>query len=139
MPWLFYSLALVSLLSTGQIVRAAEMTAECPSRIPGTVVKQNQPIDGWTVKVAEQLHLSGSGMLAGAPETETYLVPSRQTKDTHTYGFNKGDGERWLWCRYGGAGGVELAKRLDDKATTCTITNKTKKRENTMTASVSCW
>lgn len=84
------------------------------------------------------MHLSGSGMMAGAPETKSYLVPQKQTKDTHTYGFERGHRERWFWCSYGGAGGVELARRLDDKAISCTITNKTKRPENTLSATVQC-
>ena len=76
-------------------------------------------------------------MLAGAPETKTYLVPQKDTKTAQTYAFSTGDGERWFWCSYSGAGGVQLARKLDDKATTCTITSK-KKADNTLSASVAC-
>lgn len=117
---------------------AADMNASCPLRLPGTVVKADKPVEGWVTTVAEQLHLTGAGMLTGAPETKTYLVPQKDTKTAQTYSFSKGDGERWLWCSYGGAGGVELARKLDDKAATCTITSKTTKPNNILSASVVC-
>ncbi len=116
---------------------ATDMSGSCPLRIPGSAVKPDKPVAGWTTTVAEQLHLSGAGMLAGAPETKTYLVPKKDTKTAQTYSFRAGEGERWLWCAYG-AGGVELVRKLDDKVTSCTITTKTKKRENTLSASVVC-
>lgn len=117
---------------------AAEMTASCPSRIPGNVVKPNQALNGWTTTVAEQLHLSAAGMLAGPPDTKAYLVPQKRTEHTHMYTFEVGSGERWFWCSYGSAGGVELARRLDDRATRCTITSRTRKLDSTMSAAVVC-
>lgn len=132
-------LALVSTaIWSGGNVLAAEMNASCPMRIPGSVVKPDKPVEGWTTTVAEQLHLTAAGILAGAPQTKTYLVPQKDTKTVQTYSFSEGDGERWLWCSYGGAGGVELARKLDEKATSCTIISKMKKPERTLSASVQC-
>lgn len=130
------AMAGVALWSPGHAL-AGDMSASCPLRLAGTVVKADKPVEGWITTVAEQLHLTGAGMLAGAPETKMYLVPQKDTKTTQTYAFSKGEGERWLWCSYGGAGGIELARKLDDKATTCTITSK-KKADNTLSASVAC-
>jgi hypothetical protein len=74
-------------------------------------------------------------MMGGAPETETYLMPDKRAKGRQTFEFDKGDDERWLWCMYGS---MRLVHRLDDKATSCTITTKTKKPENNLSASVVC-
>jgi hypothetical protein len=138
-----YSSALMQVSIVGAVhftaghALAAGMSVSCPLRIPGNVVKADKPVEGWTTTVAEQLHLSGAGMLAGAPATKTYLVPQNDTRTAQTYSFTQGDGERWVWCSYGG-GSVELARKLNDKATSCTITTKTTKADNTFSASVVC-
>lgn len=74
-------------------------------------------------------------MMDGAPETESYRMPDKEAKGEQTFEFAKGDGERWLWCMYGG---MRLARRLDDRATTCTITTKTRKPEDNLSAVVVC-
>lgn len=113
---------------------AGDMAAECPSILSEEVLKPGRPVPGW-VTVPSQQHLLAAGMMAGAPETETYLVPDRNTKNEQTFEFTKAEGQRWLWCGYGG---VRLARRLNDKATSCTITFKTKKPELFVSASVVC-
>jgi hypothetical protein len=113
---------------------AGDMTAECPGMVKEDVLKPGTPVAGWQT-VPSQQHLVGAGMMGGAPETETYLVPDQQANGKQTFEFAKGDGERWLWCLYGG---MRLVHRLDDKAVSCTITTKTKKPENNLSASVQC-
>ena len=77
-------------------------------------------------------------MMSGEPATRTYLVPQKSREDSQTYHFDRGDGERWLWCSYGGAGGVQLARKLDPSVTSCTVSIKNKKPENTLSAAVTC-
>ena len=74
-------------------------------------------------------------MMDGAPETESYRMPDKESKGKQTFEFAKGEGQRWLWCLYGG---MRLAKRLDDNAVTCTVATKTKKPENTVMSAVTC-
>lgn len=111
---------------------AGDMHAECPTRIPEESIKPDQPIPGW-ITTPSQMHLQGAGMMAGAPETATYLVPDKNTKEKQTFEFDKGDGQRWLWCNYGG---VKLSRQLDEKATSCTLTFKKQKRDGVPTLTV---
>jgi hypothetical protein len=113
---------------------AGDMTAECPGILKEDVLKPGRVVAGW-VTVTNQQHLIGAGMMSGAPETEAYLMPDKETKGKQTFEFTSGDGQRWLWCLYGG---VRLAHRLDDKATSCTITTKTRKPELFVSAVVQC-
>jgi hypothetical protein len=113
---------------------AGDMAAECPGILTEDVLTPGRPVVGW-VTVPNQQHLLTAGMMAGAPETETYLIPEKNTKEKQTFEFAKGDGQRWLWCGYSG---VTLARRLDDKATSCAITFTTKKPENNLSATVLC-
>jgi hypothetical protein len=114
---------------------AADMTAECPGIIPATAIKPDKAVTGWETVVPGQMHLRGAGMMAGKPETKMYLVPDKDAKGVQTFGFVKGDGERWMWCDYGV---VELARKLDDGATSCVITTKIKKPELFVSATVAC-
>ncbi len=131
---LFALITFAGAFSGGATAFAGDMFATCPGIIKADVLRPGTPVVGWQT-VPSQQHLMGAGMMAGAPETETYLVPDNETKTTQTFRFAMGDGERWLWCMYGG---MRLARRLDDKATICTITTKTKKPENNRSASVQC-
>ena len=74
-------------------------------------------------------------MMAGPPEAQTYLVPNKTSQNSQTFEFDKGDGQRWLWCGYSGA---RLARRLDDRVSSCTITLKRKMPESFLSASVAC-
>lgn len=113
---------------------AAALRAECPGIIPANAIKADKPVLEWVTVVPGQLHLKGAGMMAGAPDTKTYLVPHKATKETQMFEFAKGD-ERWAWCDYGA---VELFRKLDDSATMCTITTKTRKPEFFISALVQC-
>jgi hypothetical protein len=96
------------------------MTAECPGILTEAVLKPGRAVVGW-VTMPSQQHLIGAGMMSGPPETEAYRMPAKESRGKQTFEFAKGDGQRWLWCLYGG---MRLAHRLDDKAITCTITRQ---------------
>lgn len=113
---------------------AGDMAAQCPARIPASSIKPDKPVAGWVTTVPGQMHLKGAGMLGGAPETKTYLVPDSATKTTQSFEFAKGE-ERWLFCDYGA---VELARKVGDGGTKCVITTETKWPENNLSASVRC-
>ncbi|WP_426113843.1 STY0301 family protein [Massilia sp. PWRC2] len=114
---------------------AADMTAQCPGIIPVTTIKPDKAVAGWTTVVPGPMHLRGAGMLSGAPETKRYLVPDKDAKGIQTYRVARGDGERWVWCDYGA---VELARKLDDSATSCVVTTKIKTAERFVSAVVAC-
>jgi hypothetical protein len=111
---------------------AGEMKAECPVGIPPTSIKPGEPVAGW-VTTPEQMHLRAAGMMMGGPETAMYVDPVSSTKARQVFEFDKGDGERWLWCSYGG---VKLTRRLDDRATRCTLLFRTQSREGAPTLTV---
>lgn len=83
------------------------------------------------------MHLQAAGMMAGPPDTQTYLVPDKSTKQEQTFNFDRGDGQRWLWCAYGG---VTLSRKLDDRATSCILTFRERKPEGfaTLTVTARC-
>lgn len=113
---------------------AGEMTAQCPTRIPSASIKPDEPVKGF-ITTTQQMHLLSAGMMMGGPETHDYVQPDTATDQRQVFKFDRGDGQRWLYCFYGG---VELTKRLDDRATLCTLTTRTMKPENNLSASVVC-
>lgn len=112
-PWL---LAFAPSLAFAQQATCPELLAE------GATAIVRAPA-GWTPSTS-LARLSSAGMMSGPPATLTYLVPAstvagkKQSVDTWT--FRPGD-EKWLWCGYG-AESLQLAKRMDDKATECKLT-----------------
>lgn len=111
---------------------AADMKAECPVGIPPTSIRPGEAVAGW-VTTPEQMHLRAAGMMMGGPETAMYVAPVSSTRAKQVFEFDKGEGERWLWCSYGG---VKLARRLDDRATRCTLLFKTQQRDGAPTLTV---
>lgn len=113
---------------------AGDMSATCPSRLGSSATKPGAPVADW-ITTPQQMHLEAAGMSFGPPESEKYNIPVENTKTRQVFVFDKGDGQRWFWCGYGGA---QLSRRLDDRATRCTITYKTKRPENNLSATVLC-
>jgi hypothetical protein len=126
--------ALAGVLYGAATAFAGDMAATCPSVLKEESLRPGTGIAGWQT-IPMQQHLVGAGMMDGAPETESYRMPDKESKGRQTFEFAKGEGQRWLWCLYGG---MRLAKRLDDNAVTCTITTTTKKPENTVMSAVAC-
>jgi hypothetical protein len=58
-------------------------------------------------------------MMRGHPKQIGYLRPEVR-KGVSRYTFDAGE-EKWLYCSYGAA--VQLAKRMDDKATRCEVSS----------------
>jgi hypothetical protein len=114
---------------------AGDMNAECPVGLPSNAVRPGAPVPGW-VTTPQQMHLDSAGMMSGAPETLDYVTPEG-TRDRSIYKFDKGDGQRWLWCYYGG---IQLSRRLDDSITQCVLTFKKQRRDGvpTLTAVAEC-
>lgn len=135
-PLGFVALALAHVTGT-----AADLSAQCPLHVPGASISVTAPA-GWVGSVAHGMpRLAEYGMMAGAPETMTYLVPSStkagKNSGSSTWVFAAGD-EKWVYCRYGASGLIQLTKRLDDAATSCTITRASDKRGGLTGAVVAC-
>jgi hypothetical protein len=69
-----------------------------------------------------------------------YLVPAASKKvkgrSASTWSFDPGE-EKWLYCSYGRAA-VQLAKRMDDKATMCEVTAKLERKDVITSITVVC-
>lgn len=104
---------------------AAAQQVSCPLTLPENSIKVEQAPDGW-LATSNLARLSSAGMLSGHPSRIGYLVPNSTKKAkgsaVDTWAFQPGE-EKWLWCGYGSEV-IQLAKRMDDKATHCTITGK---------------
>lgn len=124
---LSHLLAASALMCCGDLANAADMGAMssmdpvCPAQAPDIVMTPKDPPDGTMVSTLKMLQLSGSAMEAGTPRNKRQLVPQAETTDRRTYVFEPADGKRWLMCEFGGREGTKLALRIDDKATTCTL------------------
>jgi hypothetical protein len=129
-----FSVAVAAAVWASSGAFAAEMRVECPVSIPESSIKPDKPVAGWVTVVPGQMLLRGAGMMAGRPETKTYLVPDKTTKTIQTFVFARGE-ERWMFCDYGA---VELSRNVGDGVTTCTITTKATKPELFISAVAQC-
>lgn len=113
----------------------------CPLTLGDGDVQVARAPTGWTPVPAQGVRLSSGGLLRGRPEDWGYLRPER-SKSTPGGGwssnaFAPGE-EKWLWCGYGGAGALQIAKRLPDAATVCTVTHKSTKQDGIVELSATC-
>lgn len=108
------------------LTSTAAKETPCPLVLPRTTVEVNAPF-GWTGYTPSIMRLTGYGMMAGPPDSMTYLVPSRSKKlkdrSASTWLFVRGE-ERWLYCTYDDSSAVQISKRLADGAETCTLSHK---------------
>lgn len=104
-------------------------TPACPLRLAKETLQLSAIPEGWTPLLRQQgLTLSSVGMLHGAYDRSGYLKPTQTTvrksggkeQFTSTWDFGPPPHyERWYFCEYGEA--VELLRRLDESASSCTI------------------
>lgn len=108
----------------------------CPLTVPRETVAVRAP-KGWAGYVApEFMRLTGFGLLAGPPETMSYLVPRSSTKGKTTW--QVGEGPRWLYCTYDGSAAIQIARELPETGTSCTITYQETKQEGITAMSAVC-
>lgn len=101
----------------------AETKTACPASLPSEALTVRAPA-GWTGYSPSTMHLSYAGIMAGPPESYSYLRPLTQ-KTVHGGSVNTWTFpdrmEKWLYCRYDNATSIQISKRLDDSATECTV------------------
>jgi hypothetical protein len=104
----------------------AEQKASCPLVLQQEAVDVRAPA-GWKGYSSGIMRLTGYGMMAGPPESMTYLVPDGSRKLKHgaadTWRFARGE-EKWLYCTYDGSAAIQISRRLDDGATECGLSHK---------------
>jgi hypothetical protein len=110
---------LTAILSAA-LATAAPTTTSCPMTLPRETVTVHAPQD-WSGYSPSLMRLTGFGMMAGPPESMTYLVPASSKRGATTWRFGHGE-EKWLYCTYDGSGAIQISKRLDNAATECTLT-----------------
>lgn len=104
---------------------AAAQQVSCPLLLPEGAVVVAQPPAGWKVGPPSLVRLSGAGVKWGLASGHGYLVPDAKKVKGGTvlqFQFEPGE-EKWLWCEYGTLP-AQIAKRMDDAATLCTMTIK---------------
>ena len=95
----------------------------CPASLPAEALTVRAPA-GWTGYSPSTMPLSYAGIMAGPPESYSYLKPFKQRSyrggSVNTWIFPEVP-EKWLYCRYDGSIAIQISKRLDDAATECTV------------------
>lgn len=111
-------------------------SVSCPMTLPREAVTVRGPA-GWSGYVPpEFVRLTGFGLLAGPPNTLSYLAPIKSTKDVITW--RVGEGPRWLFCTYDGSAAIQIARPLPPTGATCTITYRETKQEGITAMAASC-
>jgi hypothetical protein len=120
---------------------AVAQTATCPDSVPEGAVEVKRAPEGWVASSPGVLRLDGGGMMSGDPRQMQYLVPASSRKilggGTSIWNFDRGE-QKWLYCTYGKMA-VQLAKRMDDNATSCEVTVKRAHKEAILGIMAFCW
>lgn len=105
---------------------AVAQPVSCPESLPENAVEVKRVPEGWVASSPGVIRLDGGGMMSGDPKQMQYLVPASSKKarggGASTWNFDRGE-QKWLYCTYGKMA-VQLAKRMDDKSTSCEVTVK---------------
>ena len=105
---------------------AVAQTVSCPESLPDNAVEVKRAPEGWVASSPGVIRLDGGGMMSGDPKQMQYLVPASSKKvaggGASTWNFDRGE-QKWLYCIYGKTA-IQLARRMDDKSTTCEVTVK---------------
>lgn len=131
--------ALVLVLVLAPAIAAAQRVS-CPLVLPEGSIEVTHPPAGWLGSSPSLARLGGGGVMSGHPKQMQYLAPAatKKVKNSRlvTWHFDTGE-EKWLWCSYGTIA-VQIAKRLDDAATECTLTVKEERPGVIADMTVSC-
>lgn len=119
---------------------AADISATCPLTLPVEAVAIRAP-PGWIGHNSDFVRLTGAGMMAGPPETLSYLVPSTSKKikggGTSTWDFER-TRQKWLFCLYDNSAAIQISRQLGGHATTCTMKYTKTSAGHISSATVTC-
>lgn len=116
------------------LAAAAAAPLSCPLTLPREAVTVHAP-PGWRGYTPSLMRLTGFGLLAGPPETMSYLVPRASRKGRTTW--QVGAGPRWLYCTYDHGAAVQIARPLPAGAL-CTIAYRETRTEGITAMMASC-
>jgi hypothetical protein len=118
--------ALLWLMALPLAAGAAEPPLTCPAVLDQSAVTVRAPA-GWQGYSPGIMRLTGYGMMAGPPESMTYLVPAADRKAkgraASVWKFAGGD-EKWLYCTYDGSAAIQISRRVSDAATQCELSHR---------------
>ncbi len=125
---------------------AAEQHITCPARYPLATIRIADVPEGWDGEGQVSAHnrLIGAGFFLGSIEEsskgEMIGVGRIKTKDGYENRFPIPDGvfEKWVVCRYGNSGNIELYHRVTAKAKHCVIRTKVLKFPEIPTVNITC-
>lgn len=117
--------ALLSVLAVPAIARAATppVRIACPKELPADTVVMRERSDGWVQAAPGGRRLDEWGLLTGAPDGETYLVPDRPgaKRGSEKWSFHiPHDHQHWVYCSYGS---VLLARRISADTKQCVVSH----------------
>lgn len=125
---------MIELLFMAAVV--AREPVSCPMALPRETVTVKAP-PGWSgYAPSEFVRLTGFGLMAGAPETMSYLAPHSSGKGRATW--RVGNGPRWLYCTYDGSAMIQISRPLPTTGDSCTITYKETKQEGITAMEAAC-
>ena len=119
---------------------------QCPARYPLNVVHLKDVPKGWNGEgyVRGALPLLGAsyveGPITGSSYGEIIGGPERKTKDGSEKRYNM-DGqikEKWIVCRYGNDGNIELFHRVAAESTQCVIRTRQPDPPNLPVVNITC-
>jgi len=127
-------------LATVALPSMADEKVFCPLELPKESVGVSAPA-GWRGYSSGVVRLTGFGMMAGPPESMTYLVPAdskkRRSGATTIWRFSGGD-EKWIFCTYDRSAAIQISKRLQDSATECRLTYREDRPGNIVEMEAAC-
>jgi hypothetical protein len=115
---------------------ASSEPVSCPMTLPRQTVTVKAPA-GWVgYAPSEFVRLTGFGLMAGSPETMSYLVPFSSSKGKATWRI--GRAPRWLYCTYDGSAMIQISRPLPGSGASCTISYKQTKQEGITAMTAVC-
>jgi hypothetical protein len=137
---------LLSAILISSTARGKEVQIQCPGRYPVDVVQLTDVPKGWDGqgRVRGQISLLGASYVEGPITGQSYgeMIGGQEIKTK--YGLERRyrtDGqikEKWLLCRYGGDGSIELFHRVPADITQCLITTKPQKFPKDLIVTATC-
>ncbi|WP_374580577.1 STY0301 family protein [Pseudoduganella sp.] len=118
----------VALLCAAGLCHAApsQHKMECPPTLAASSI-QVAAQDGWTASVLDATRLHSAEPMLGPPESRAFLKPGKTqiTRHGSTDSWLELAGPapngKWFVCRYGAAGEIVLARRIDDGTSACVV------------------
>lgn len=139
-------IVLVGALLTSSNAQGKEVHIQCPARYPASFVNLPDVPKGWD----GQARVSGGVLLLGATYVEGEITrdsygemiggPERKTKTGFERRYST-DGQikdKWILCRYGDDGAIELFHRVPADITQCVIKTKPQKLPKDLIVTATC-